>query len=50
MFHSHVTTDHKRKSLEEMKNEGDYFEGIYFKEGENTRQGQKLVQTQHESV
>lgn len=46
MSHSHTTTAHKRK---ETKSEGVYFEGIYFKEGENIRQGLNLFQTQHES-
>lgn len=49
MSHSHMTTDHKCKSLKEMKSEGAYFEDIYFKEGENMRQGLNLFQTQHES-
>lgn len=49
MSRSHMTTDHKHKSLEEMKSEGAYFEGIYFKEGENIRQGLNLFQTQHKS-
>lgn len=44
-----MTTVHKRKPLKEMKSEGAYFEGIYFKEGENTRQGLNLFQTQHKS-
>lgn len=38
-----MTTVHKRKPLKEMKSEGAYFEGIYFKEGENNQTRAKFV-------
>lgn len=44
-----MTTVHKCKPLKEMKSEWAHFEGIYFKEGENIKQGLNLFQTQHES-
>lgn len=48
MSHSHMTTDHKHKSLKEMKSEGVYFEGIYFKEGENIRRAKFVSDTARE--